>query len=69
MTDISAEEIEQASAHGLVRAREGDAFVCKGWTLADLDNRLDKWGPDATDRFLQAVLEQKVDELMRKAES
>jgi len=47
----------EVAVNDLVRAKEGDVLVCEGWTLQDID---DTWGPDATDRFLQAVLEQKV---------
>jgi len=50
---------KHATFLGLVRANEDETLVCDGWTL--LDSTL--YGPNVTEKFLERILAQKVNEL------
>ena len=50
---------KHATFLGLVRANEDETLACDGWTL--LDSTL--YGPNVTEKFLERILAQKVNEL------
>ena len=50
---------KHATFLGLVKANEDETLACDGWTL--LDSTL--YGPNVTEKFLERILAQKVNEL------
>lgn len=53
---------EHAAFLGIKKANKDDPYQCEGWTLVDITS----YGPAARPEFLQAVLQQKVNEWKTK---
>jgi hypothetical protein len=53
---------EHAQFLGLRKAQDKDPYQCEGWALVDIT----QYGPAARPEYLQAILQQKVNELKTK---